>query len=218
MSEISELYLILFSILFDCHFGIKVYRMDIARNICVRETYSEIAPFFNKNVVSVVPPMNSFKHAVDAADVRSSNSYGSQSMFKHRNSLPNVCLMDVLDEKTQSLQVLNVSRKLDSNSHVDHQKTYEELQSDVAVPRYVKTTFSQQNALPAQTSTSLTTMSRDATPYQNDSRVPYFTDAEGQRDDGFINGRLEIRVIPKGFIKTLLFYNHLFNLNFTVTF
>lgn len=194
----------LFSILFVCHFGIKVYRMDIARNICVRETYSEIAPFFNQKVVPVVPQM-SLKHAVDAADVRSSNSNGSQSMYKHRNSLPNVCLIDIFDEKTQSLQVLNVTKKLTSISNVDHKETHEKLQSDIALARYETTTLSQQNSLPMQPSTNATTISRDVMPYQHDCRVRNFTDAEVQRDDGFINGRLEIRVIPKGYIKTFFY-------------
>lgn len=144
--------------------------MDIARNICVRETYSEIAPFLNQKVVPVVPPMSSFKNAADAADVRSSNSHGSQSIYKHRNSLPNVCLIDMFDEKPQPAQL---------QGH--HRETFDELvrerERDVAV-----------YALPMQASTN----APDVRANLHDSRAPR------SDDDGFINGRLEIRVIPKG--------------------
>lgn len=164
--------------------------MDIVRNVCVRETYSEIAPFFNQKVVPAVPTMSSFKNATDTADVRSSNSHGSQSLYKHRNSLPNVCLIDMFDEKPQPPQLHIVSAN-------HHRETFDELVRERERDGVVNT---QQNTLPMQSSTN----ALDVTANLHSSRAPR------SDDDGFINGRLEIRVIPKGIIQHILLLIHSF--------
>lgn len=164
--------------------------MDIVRNVCVRETYSETASFLNQKVVPAVPPMSSFKNATDTADVRSSNSHGSQSIYKHRNSLPNVCLIDMFDEKPQPPQLQVVSAN-------HHRKTFDELVRESERDGAVNT---QQNTLPMQ----LFTNAPDVTANLHASR------ASRSDDDGFINGRLEIRVIPKGIIQHILLLIHSF--------
>ncbi|XP_033237085.1 tau-tubulin kinase homolog Asator isoform X6 [Drosophila pseudoobscura] len=58
----------------------QVYRMDIARNVCVRESYSEITP-------------------LGQPKPSSNKSNESQTKSKHRNSLPNVSLADIFDDQ-----------------------------------------------------------------------------------------------------------------------
>ncbi|KAH8403618.1 hypothetical protein KR222_009721, partial [Zaprionus bogoriensis] len=86
-------------------FDDTVYRMDIARNVCVRESYSETAVFSNEKVPSELLAMPTFKDG----DVHSSNSHESQSICKHRNSLPNMCLVDMFDGKLQTRSVFSNS-------------------------------------------------------------------------------------------------------------
>lgn len=49
---------------------VKVYRMDIARNVCVRESYSEITSLPNQQKMkTAIPSITSFKDAAAAVDV-----------------------------------------------------------------------------------------------------------------------------------------------------
>lgn len=151
--------------------------MDIARNVCVRESQSEIAPKANSNHFPTI--IATYKDA--AIDMQSRNSNESQSLCKHRNSLPNVCLIDMFDEKPN----------LNAN-------TPNELQEAAvapvaaAVPWCVKTTFCQRSNLPTDL------ISSDVQGQQHGNRVANFMDAATQSNDGCVSGRLEIRVIPKG--------------------
>ncbi|XP_033250294.1 tau-tubulin kinase homolog Asator isoform X4 [Drosophila miranda] len=82
-------------------FDNTVYRMDIARNVCVRESYSEITPLGQpKPSVSIVSQTvlpSSFQD--DHVAFQSNKSNESQTKSKHRNSLPNVSLADIFDDQ-----------------------------------------------------------------------------------------------------------------------
>ncbi|KAH8283410.1 hypothetical protein KR054_010834 [Drosophila jambulina] len=88
-------------------FDDTVYRMDIARNVCVRETYSEIALLSNKakpspSVVSrkTIQP-SSFKE--DSAFQSNISNESQKTKSKHRNSLPNVSVIaDFLDDQNSN--------------------------------------------------------------------------------------------------------------------
>ncbi|KAH8397329.1 hypothetical protein KR215_012183, partial [Drosophila sulfurigaster] len=92
-------------------FDNTVYRMDIARNVCVRESNSEIVPISNKKnhlTSDMAATISSFK---DAAVDLDSNMYSKKtieersiSTRRHRNSLPNVCFSDGFDEKPITLE------------------------------------------------------------------------------------------------------------------
>ncbi|KAH8384913.1 hypothetical protein KR200_005658, partial [Drosophila serrata] len=84
-------------------FDDTVYRMDIARNVCVRETYSEIALLDNNakpspSVVlrtSIQP--SSFKE--DSVFQSNISNESQKTRSKHRNSLPNVSVIaDTFDD------------------------------------------------------------------------------------------------------------------------
>ncbi|XP_015044541.2 tau-tubulin kinase homolog Asator isoform X4 [Drosophila pseudoobscura] len=79
----------------------QVYRMDIARNVCVRESYSEITPLGQpKPSVSILSQTvlpSSFQD--DHVAFQSNKSNESQTKSKHRNSLPNVSLADIFDDQ-----------------------------------------------------------------------------------------------------------------------
>ncbi|XP_022217249.2 tau-tubulin kinase homolog Asator isoform X2 [Drosophila obscura] len=111
----------------------QVYRMDIARNVCVRETYSEITPLGQpkKPSVSIVSQTvlpSSFKD--DHIAFQSNKSHESQTKSKHRNSLPNVSLADIFDDQ----QALPNYSSLVAN--------------DAAQPWSVQTTSCQRSNLP----------------------------------------------------------------------
>ncbi|KAH8252421.1 hypothetical protein KR038_010258, partial [Drosophila bunnanda] len=88
-------------------FDDTVYRMDIARNVCVRETYSEIALVGNNakpspSVVlrNTVQP-SSFKE--DSAFQSNISNESQKTRSKHRNSLPNVSVIaDILDDQNSN--------------------------------------------------------------------------------------------------------------------
>ncbi|XP_034139393.1 tau-tubulin kinase homolog Asator isoform X2 [Drosophila guanche] len=94
----------------------QVYRMDIARNVCVRETYSEITPLGQpKPSVSIVSQAilpSSSKD--DNVAFQSNRSNESQTKSKHRNSLPNVSIADIFDE--QKAQIPNYSSLVGNNA------------------------------------------------------------------------------------------------------
>lgn len=150
--------------------------MDIARNVCVRESQSEIAPKANNFPMIVA----TYKDAANLIDMQSRNSNESQSLCKHRNSLPNVCLIDMFDEKPNS----------DTNAPIELQELA--AAPVAAVPWCVKTTFCQRSNLASEP------ISSDMQGYQHGHRAANFVDAETQSNGGCVSGRLEIRVIPKG--------------------
>ncbi|BFG06749.1 tau-tubulin kinase homolog Asator [Drosophila madeirensis] len=97
-------------------FDNTVYRMDIARNVCVRETFSEITPLEQpKPSVSIVSQAilpSSSKD--DNVAFQSNRSNESKTKSKHRNSLPNVSLADIFDE--QKAQQPNYSSLVGNNA------------------------------------------------------------------------------------------------------
>ncbi|XP_068153025.1 tau-tubulin kinase homolog Asator isoform X3 [Drosophila tropicalis] len=150
----------------------QVYRMDIVRNVCVRESYSEIAPLAvasakvvsgtaeSEVVVTSEPrvPSSLYKEAPSHMQVEfpSHLPNESQHMCKHRNSLPNVSMTDLFDEQPQP----QPPRLHDTDG--------------IARPWCVQTTSCQRSHLPPQ------------------------VDAGAEKEnDGCVSGRLEIRVIPK---------------------
>ncbi|XP_068153024.1 tau-tubulin kinase homolog Asator isoform X2 [Drosophila tropicalis] len=153
-------------------FDETVYRMDIVRNVCVRESYSEIAPLAvasakvvsgtaeSEVVVTSEPrvPSSLYKEAPSHMQVEfpSHLPNESQHMCKHRNSLPNVSMTDLFDEQPQP----QPPRLHDTDG--------------IARPWCVQTTSCQRSHLPPQ------------------------VDAGAEKEnDGCVSGRLEIRVIPK---------------------
>ncbi|XP_070074160.1 tau-tubulin kinase homolog Asator isoform X7 [Drosophila takahashii] len=77
----------------------QVYRMDIARNVCVRETYSEITPLANpKPTASLVSRCVPAPFKEDTA-FQFNTSNDSQAKSKHRSSLPNVSVTDLFDDQ-----------------------------------------------------------------------------------------------------------------------
>ncbi|KAL7726696.1 hypothetical protein ACLKA6_012773 [Drosophila palustris] len=174
-------------------FDDTVYRMDIARNVCVRESYSEIASLSNQKMTTAMPSIPSFKDAAAAVDVDLKNSNEDQSInqSKHRSSLPNVCLIDIFDEKPDPTMNLNMNRNSGTSPYAGlHQE-------DIGVPWCAKTTFCQRSNMPKQPPTNPMPNPQDATSFHHGSRISELLDAETQREDGCISGRLEIRVIPK---------------------
>ncbi|XP_032597845.1 tau-tubulin kinase homolog Asator isoform X2 [Drosophila grimshawi] len=169
-------------------FDDTVYRMDIARNVCVRESYSEIAPISNQKatataIISAVPLRNPSQAAAAAAapgDIPSSHSNESQAMYKHRNSLPNVCLIDIFDDKPPQ-------KREDAKANPPDNA------AAAVVPWCVKTTFCQRSNL-QQSSDAITP---ELLSHQSGNKVANFVDAEMQPNDGCVSGRLEIRVISK---------------------
>ncbi|ACY70477.1 hypothetical protein DVIR88_6g0014 [Drosophila virilis] len=163
-------------------FDDTVYRMDIARNVCVRESLSENAPLSNQKASTNFSTITSFKDA--AADVHSRNSNKNQATCEHRNSLPNVCLIDIFDEKSA-----DPNTNQTANTHIELQDSPNRTNNAVAaVPWCVKTTFCQRSHLPPPDTL-------DMHCHQQVNRVT--SDAAIQGNNGCVSGRLEIRVIPK---------------------
>ncbi|XP_016944095.2 tau-tubulin kinase homolog Asator isoform X2 [Drosophila suzukii] len=108
----------------------QVYRMDIARNVCVRETYSEITPLDKAkpttSLVSRGVPPSPFK---EDTTFQLNTSNDSQAKSKHRSSLPNVSVADIFDDQP-----------IQSNSDAM-------LAEDVNKPWKVQTTASQRSNL-----------------------------------------------------------------------
>ncbi|KMZ07225.1 tau-tubulin kinase homolog Asator isoform X2 [Drosophila simulans] len=79
----------------------QVYRMDIARNVCVRETYSEITHLARPSTSSVLRNILPSPLKNDSALQHSTNDSIDKS--RHRNSLPNVSFNDIFDDLQMKL-------------------------------------------------------------------------------------------------------------------
>ncbi|XP_033168034.1 tau-tubulin kinase homolog Asator isoform X2 [Drosophila mauritiana] len=79
----------------------QVYRMDIARNVCVRETYSEITHLARPSTSSVLRNILPSPFKNDSALQHSTNDSIDKS--RHRNSLPNVSFNDIFDDLQMKL-------------------------------------------------------------------------------------------------------------------
>ncbi|XP_033168033.1 tau-tubulin kinase homolog Asator isoform X1 [Drosophila mauritiana] len=82
-------------------FDDTVYRMDIARNVCVRETYSEITHLARPSTSSVLRNILPSPFKNDSALQHSTNDSIDKS--RHRNSLPNVSFNDIFDDLQMKL-------------------------------------------------------------------------------------------------------------------
>lgn len=155
--------------------------MDITRNVCVREVFSEAA------AASILPPETAFNnssHHNQTVDVdglapkdsvhvsgvgvaaTNNNEITNLGVSKHRNSLPNVALPNLL----------NATSGVDND--VDNQK------------QFTSTEIDPQNHI--TTNTVLHSISKQQS---NDLEID---NGVAQQDVGCISGRLEIRVIPNG--------------------
>ncbi|XP_017853661.1 tau-tubulin kinase homolog Asator isoform X2 [Drosophila busckii] len=157
----------------------QVYRMDITRNVCIRESYSEIAPVSNIKAVSSAANTSLKNPPVDAYSAISNES--QRLCSKLRSSLPNVSLVDMFDEQPEA-----------------HAQPKEPIDT---VAWCVKTTFSQISKWPLQLGIHPTATSHEPCEHEsvsvhnlNQNSGPY---PEVQGTDGCVSGRLEIRVIPK---------------------
>ncbi|KAH8269799.1 hypothetical protein KR018_008129, partial [Drosophila ironensis] len=111
-------------------FDDTVYRMDIARNVCVRETYSEIAPLnANPSASEVLRNALASSFKEDKAFPSNMTNKG-QSKCKHRNSLPNVSLSNIFDDHPTNLDCDAL------------------MSQDATTPWQVKTTFCQRSNFP----------------------------------------------------------------------
>ncbi|XP_017126132.1 tau-tubulin kinase homolog Asator isoform X3 [Drosophila elegans] len=78
----------------------QVYRMDIARNVCVREAYSEITP-----LAKVKPTTSSVSRNVLPSPFKEDTAFqlntsiDDRTKSKHRSSLPNVSVADIFDDQ-----------------------------------------------------------------------------------------------------------------------
>ncbi|KAH8272443.1 hypothetical protein KR044_002968, partial [Drosophila immigrans] len=129
-------------------FDNTVYRMDIARNVCVREANSEIVPLSkrkNQLTSDLAATTLSFKDAPVDLDIdKYLKNYKEERSLRthpHRNSLPNVCLIDGFDESPMILEFDDaenqregcISGRLEfrvipkENSHLDESVYYEAL-------------------------------------------------------------------------------------------
>ncbi|XP_044316624.1 tau-tubulin kinase homolog Asator isoform X7 [Drosophila rhopaloa] len=78
----------------------QVYRMDIARNVCVREAHSEITP-----LAKVVPTTSLVSrnvlpfHFKEDTAFQLNTSNDDRTKSKHRSSLPNVSITDIFDDQ-----------------------------------------------------------------------------------------------------------------------
>ncbi|XP_017126131.1 tau-tubulin kinase homolog Asator isoform X2 [Drosophila elegans] len=81
-------------------FDDTVYRMDIARNVCVREAYSEITP-----LAKVKPTTSSVSRNVLPSPFKEDTAFqlntsiDDRTKSKHRSSLPNVSVADIFDDQ-----------------------------------------------------------------------------------------------------------------------
>nr|ABV82390.1 RE15683p [Drosophila melanogaster] len=81
-----------------------VYRMDIARNVCVRETYSEITHLARPSTSSVLRNRLPSPFKKDSA-LQLNSTNDSLDKSRHRNSLPNVSVNDIFDDLQMKLNL-----------------------------------------------------------------------------------------------------------------
>ncbi|XP_039233101.1 tau-tubulin kinase homolog Asator isoform X3 [Drosophila yakuba] len=79
----------------------QVYRMDIARNVCVRETYSETT-YLAKVKPTTSLALRNMLPSLFKTDSALNNTNDSQDKSKHRSSLPNVSVNDFDNQLVQS--------------------------------------------------------------------------------------------------------------------
>ncbi|KRK04876.1 uncharacterized protein Dyak_GE14512, isoform B [Drosophila yakuba] len=82
-------------------FDDTVYRMDIARNVCVRETYSETT-YLAKVKPTTSLALRNMLPSLFKTDSALNNTNDSQDKSKHRSSLPNVSVNDFDNQLVQS--------------------------------------------------------------------------------------------------------------------
>ncbi|XP_060661111.1 tau-tubulin kinase homolog Asator isoform X2 [Drosophila nasuta] len=168
-------------------FDNTVYRMDIARNVCVRESNSEIVPISNKKnhlTSHMAATISSFK---DAAVDLDSNMYSKKIIDersirtrRHRNSLPNVCFIDGFDEKPISFRKsTQPTATVPSWGAKTTTKTFPQHRNNINDKKPQPTSIHNPSCF-------------------HESGALEFDDAGNQgEDEGCISGRLEFRVISK---------------------
>ncbi|KAM7341251.1 tau-tubulin kinase asator isoform 5-T7 [Cochliomyia hominivorax] len=168
----------------------QVYRMDITRNVCVREVFSEAA------VTSILPPETAFNNSTHNQNPESdglapndtpnvgrdqvatnNNDVANLAISKHRNSLPNVALPNLINTGVDS----------EGGERSSNQKPYGTFEVD-----------------PEKHITSNTIL--HSTPTQQNSGLDV-ENVNAEKNVGCISGRLEIRVIPnESSQKELIYY------------
>ncbi|KAM7341246.1 tau-tubulin kinase asator isoform 2-T2 [Cochliomyia hominivorax] len=171
-------------------FDNTVYRMDITRNVCVREVFSEAA------VTSILPPETAFNNSTHNQNPESdglapndtpnvgrdqvatnNNDVANLAISKHRNSLPNVALPNLINTGVDS----------EGGERSSNQKPYGTFEVD-----------------PEKHITSNTIL--HSTPTQQNSGLDV-ENVNAEKNVGCISGRLEIRVIPnESSQKELIYY------------
>lgn len=110
-----------------------------------------------------------------------------------------MCLIDIFDEKPKPVPAINVNIKGNRNRNPDANQTVGVRQhDDIEVPWCATTTFCQRSNMPKQPTTYSVPPDMEMTSLLHENQISELLDAECQREDGCISGRLEIRVIPKG--------------------
>ncbi|XP_037825770.1 tau-tubulin kinase homolog Asator isoform X1 [Lucilia sericata] len=181
-----------------------VYRMDITRNVCVREVFSEAA------ATNIVPPEttlntglfnNSIHNPTAEVDVLAASDVPNSSnivtgnkadltnlaISKHRNSLPNVALPNLLNNSGGVVSgdgvvvgdsCVPLKDKINTNVDMDTQKC-----------------VTTNTILPSASIQYATNSNEDVPTHHQNSGLESGIGA-AQQDEGCISGRLEIRVIP----------------------
>ncbi|XP_037825842.1 tau-tubulin kinase homolog Asator isoform X7 [Lucilia sericata] len=182
----------------------QVYRMDITRNVCVREVFSEAA------ATNIVPPEttlntglfnNSIHNPTAEVDVLAASDVPNSSnivtgnkadltnlaISKHRNSLPNVALPNLLNNSGGVVSgdgvvvgdsCVPLKDKINTNVDMDTQKC-----------------VTTNTILPSASIQYATNSNEDVPTHHQNSGLESGIGA-AQQDEGCISGRLEIRVIP----------------------
>ncbi|XP_023302078.2 tau-tubulin kinase homolog Asator isoform X1 [Lucilia cuprina] len=177
-----------------------VYRMDITRNVCVREVYSEAA------ATNIVPPdatsnVGLFNNSIHnpatevedlaARDVPYSSNTGNNNdltnlaISKHRNSLPNVALPNLL----------NISSGAGNSDGVGDSCVPTKEKFITNVDMDTQKSITTNTILPSASVQYAANLNEDVQVHHQNSGLGSDI-GTAQQDEGCISGRLEIRVIP----------------------
>ncbi|XP_046811886.1 tau-tubulin kinase homolog Asator isoform X2 [Lucilia cuprina] len=178
----------------------QVYRMDITRNVCVREVYSEAA------ATNIVPPdatsnVGLFNNSIHnpatevedlaARDVPYSSNTGNNNdltnlaISKHRNSLPNVALPNLL----------NISSGAGNSDGVGDSCVPTKEKFITNVDMDTQKSITTNTILPSASVQYAANLNEDVQVHHQNSGLGSDI-GTAQQDEGCISGRLEIRVIP----------------------
>lgn len=191
--------------------------MDITRNVCVREVFSEAA------ATTILPPETNFNTGLfnnsthnqnaesevlaagDDANATNNHDLTNLAISKHRNSLPNVALPNLLNVESRNNggdceSCVTQKDKIHLNIEKDTQKC-----------------ITTNTILPSASIQYAANLSNDVHTLNSNNNSLVGDKGTAQQDVGCISGRLEIRVIPNGKVIIILFIlENIYTLHHTV--